>query len=334
MSSIPHVLFASGLTACTLAAQIHIEARTADTMTARTTAGSQTIAPGSALASGQGVNSTYRSSIGNCTASAMAQVLFSGTSAGATAAFTNSARSDEQFFCSGGPANAGQHAVIVALSSPIPVAGYIRVTATPSRQASAFSYAAASYGVDVGVDGSFELRGGTNPLQPTTSPDFVELPVVLGSTPLHIRLEAAAEVAQPFGPVSASMRLDLAFVAGAGRWTEFGSPCGAHLESRLWKQGNSAGLSFGLTSTTPTPHAFLVAGTQDLAVPVPPTGCVLRTDLLVFVPVDLANGPREFALPLTVQLPVLDVRFQLLSGVPQAGGTAWHTSQAHWLQLP
>ena len=76
-------------------------------------------------------------------------------------------------------------------------------------------------------------------------------------------------------------------------------------------------------------YGLYAFGVQGLSLPLPPLGCVLRTNPLVTVPaVVTSTGEATLALPLPATVGIGQYFIQYAAVVPHAGGAAWTMSNA------
>ena len=283
------IRFSFAILSATLAAQVNVAVRTVTPMLARTASGPQTIASGVLLNNGQGVTSTYNP--GFCFASATAYVTFSGGNS-PSASFASAVSTGQVGPCTGGSVDAGSHSIRVSLTSTQPLAGSLLISATCFRYSSWGG--GADFRVDVGDDRSVELQGDAG--FPPTLTAFLEMPVTLDSIPLHILIGQHAYNPDPFGSARAGVDVNVDFRPGPGRVGLIGAPCGAMLIGRLI-ENRGYRLELAVQGAPATPHTFLCVGSQDLNLVLPPTQCLLRTDLAAALPVVLSNGSGSWSVP-------------------------------------
>ncbi|MEO0479715.1 MAG: hypothetical protein AAF196_09565 [Planctomycetota bacterium] len=89
-----------------------------------------------------------------------------------------------------------------------------------------------------------------------------------------------------------------------------------------------AGFSTENISPTTTGH-YLILGLSDPMAHLPPTNCLLRTDILAPIPlIPSANGRADFLLELVPGLPIGELRAQFLAVELIGGVPHWETSEA------
>ena len=107
--------------------------------------------------------------------------------------------------------------------------------------------------------------------------------------------------------------------------SNYGTSCGGPALNGVVAQ-NGTRLDLQVSGAPVTPFGFLTLGATQLAVPLPPTQCLLRTDLLalLLLPVDNA-GQGAMSLPIPAGQS-LRAQLQFLAGVLQGPDLLWSTS--------
>lgn len=255
----------------------------------------------------------------NCQQGASARVsVVPGTSV----QFANIAYSTAQFGCVSDEAECGTHSIRVHFSANQPTSGTLRVTMTHAQSLGGFWIRATANGsVNVGADGIGVSTG--------ANPQTFERSVTLGPTPLPVLISAYA---LGFG-TSASTNITVSFV-GDGRVRPDGQPCGPTLIGTVLSDPLASLLSFHVRNAAVVPNAFLVLGVQPLGLSIPPTGCLLRTDIVlpIWVPIGW-DGRATLGYMLSPQF-ALSCHAQFLVATDVAGVTHWHTSERLTVRLP
>ncbi|MBK8980591.1 MAG: hypothetical protein IPM29_32205 [Planctomycetes bacterium] len=316
------------LTACPATAQVTASAF-ADTELVAVANGVRTTLPrGTRLLDGMGVSADDPNF--SCPANSAASIRILPQGSDLTFRFANGATASGNVFACLGRASAGSHAVLVTLAASQPTRGRIRITTTVPRALEAM------FSVDVGNDGVIEMASDLFAAGQVAG--LLEMPVTLDTAGLPIRIVAnAVAVASPVFPfATAQMDVEVKFLAGDGRLVPIGQPCGPALGGFLVDHPvDRHALVLGVTGSPVTPHAFFGLGITQINLPIPPLGCVLRTDILipVLTPVS-SSGTAALRIPLGASLPRGDVIVQYLAATVGTGGTVWRTSDALLVHLP
>ena len=311
------------------AAQIGVEVRTVTPLTAQSGANQLSIPANTLLSSSQGIDAGYTS--GACYSVASSSVTFSSTATSADVSFQNRAVSTSLMNqCGAGPSTVGSHTIRVSLTSPAPVSGHVLVSLSALASVS-LNRSDASWTIDVGDDATPELSG----MATQASTAFVERHAVLGTVPLGILITTRVFAGHPYqSQTNGFANFTIAFRPTPGRVSAIGSPCGPRLTGTLAQGGNLASFRLAAASTSQAQATYLIVGTQDLTVVLPPTACVLRTDPLLVAPVVVSNGAWSFTLPLATPFAATDVRAQFLEGLLVNNVPHWHLSEGIRLRLP
>lgn len=249
------------------------------------------------------------------------------TPLGAGAVFQTSARLTTNSLCQYWTAGTSGN-FVVTFAAPVPTAGVVTVTAqgTPG-----LLFPTASYTLDIGDDGTIELRSpGASGQQ-----QGVSFSTVLGPKPLRVRLALATSLSiLPGTSASTDLSVAIGFSGTGGWWTSVGTPCGAGLAGYVVRTTSTL-FRLEATQAPVTPHGFFAFGVSEVHLVVPPTLCVLRTDLLLALPVPVqpdGTATLVFALPNSIQGVV---RTQFLAGnVDGQNVERWWLSNAIRMALP
>ena len=334
-SHVRSLALASCLAAFTAPApgQIVVEVRTVMPWSASTRTGTTSVPANAWLASGDGVLSEER--LTGCTALATSALTFAGTATTADLLLLDHAVSGSSFgTCTSGRADTGPNALRVSLRAPAPIAGQLRITVAGTGSRS-FNQARATCSIDVDEDGAVEFAGDTNTTPTPMLDGSVELPWTVGPTPRTLLLNTSATAFPPYFLVTrgdVSVRVE--FRAGSGRLDRVGDACGPQHTGALLKDHDGWRLRLDATSAQQAPMTWLAVGQQTVALPLPPTGCVLRTDPFLALPAVWAGGRWSFTVPLPDPLPRFAVRTQIAECVLVQGVPHWHLSEALHLRLP
>ena len=177
--------------------------------------------------------------------------------------------------------------------------------------------------VDIGDDHSPDVHAGPN------ARTFEET-VTLGATPLPVLV--AVQNSAVAG--SATMNVSVRFLPTGSRLARSGPACGPTLAGSLLTDVSSSALTLGVRNSSVSPDAFLVLGLSQVVVPIPPTGCVLRTDIVapVWVPIS-ANGTASLRWTFGPQFAVTCYA-QYIVATDIAGVSHWHTSELLAIRFP
>ena len=211
--------------------------------------------------------------------------------------------------------------ILVTLSAPQPTGGNLEVHV--GNQPAGFPGIIVSDGyADLHDDGDIEIRAGV-PIPRVPGSNRLDLPVVLDPNGITVRLSTTSSV-QLF---TTQMNVTIKFTAGFGNLELAGSPCGPSLTAIHHRLLTGSRLDFVATAAAQTPFAFFVFGTTAFAVPVPPTGCELRTNILLLVATTLSpSGEATLSVPITpAVMGTFDSQFLTATQTPT--GLLWHTSQ-------
>ncbi len=236
-----------------------------------------------------------------------------------------------------GAASAGTSRIRVTLSSPTPVTGSLLARAEGTSR----------FANDLAL-GVLQITG---PGSPTTLAQF-DVSGFLGSSERPITVGPAGVTIEFGGRVDSWSRfmntrfpqdqsLVLQFVEGAfARLEPSGTPCGpdlsSHLDIVLRNGAPTPVLYFDVANSPQWPGAQFVLGISDPSVPIPPTNCLLRTDILIALPTSVDNaGAASWIQEIPPSVFGARFRVQYLVGrVAPAGFQEWQTSQAYqvWLR--
>ena len=287
-------------------AQLSVEAVTGNTVTVTATTTSRvrkTIPVNTDVSKGFSLTA---SSFTSCSATATAVFTVSNIFGGINAQFQNTTSASGNFFC-GASALAGANDVVVTLKSPKPVAGRLILTI----QILSGKNSSASGLVDVGNDGSPEIRGGQKTLDAVVGPKG--LPVLLRGFGSATGTDVSNFVAA------------VLFVPTGGRFGVIGKPCGGPVFEAFY---TGSLLQFQTSKAPAGPYALFAIGVKNWQVAIPPMNCILHTDILVAVGVPVTGGESLLKIPVTT--PVRGTfRMQYLI----SSGGAWRTSNALSLKL-
>jgi hypothetical protein len=212
-----------------------------------------------------------------------------------------------------GMSASGNANLLIRISSPTPAAGSLTLRGTPNPFVT----------IDVGDDGRPE-------------PWVSDIPIVVDSTGVDVRLACSASAVAPFVP-GAATNASVQFVPGPTRIDTSLQPCQAELSGWLTRLSNgSVRIDVVAHRSVVTPYAFFVFALNTQHIVVPPLGCVLGVDLLIPVPVTVdAQGNASFSAILAGPLPVVTLHDQFLAAVVDgAGNQVWRTSNRLAMQFP
>ncbi|MBK8979004.1 MAG: hypothetical protein IPM29_24170 [Planctomycetes bacterium] len=318
--------------ACAANAQVTMRATAATTLRVAVGSTTRTIPAGADLTAGASISVSQLAG-GSCPpgagSGAGASVAITAGASGPRCTFSNQAwENGSGFFCGVAPSTAGAHDVLVTLTAPQPTAGALRVSARGSN--------GRWFSIDIGNDGSAELvdQGDTLVTQE------YEVPILIDSTGVGVRLSASAVNQSGLFWSTGSATLAVEFLQSGGRLTRIGAPCGVDLTGHyeLIDPFFSTGVErfvFQGSNAPPWPAAFFVIGTTDTWLPIPPSNCPFRTDLLIPVFVTL-NPAGQAAVTLNVPAGFVrtDFRIQFLVGMAQGGLEYWNMSEALRVRYP
>jgi hypothetical protein len=275
--------------------------------------------PTGPVGAGRSIRASDR--IGNCSADASLSVrgLFFDASSSAVAdsvCYSYHARSAGSF--------------VVEFVSPQPVACVVSLVLLGSI--GNFSTSRGS-SVDIGADGSTEFSWSSL----SSQGESWSFQAVVGPQPLRVGIHVwASSSAQAGWPAAnASLTAVLGITTGGTGWlATSGARCGAGLGAYVARTATTK-FGFAVDGAPVTPHAFLVVGLRDAQLPIPPTMCVLRTDILVPLSVTVqpdGSGIASFTLPNSVRGLI---RAQFLAATVDAQNLDhWWTSNAIQIALP
>ena len=224
--------------------------------------------------------------------------------------------------------SSGSHAVLFRFYAPQATPGTLVISTSQPKPG------LSSYSVDVGNDGSTELAsaGGSTPgalMVPITVPAFAP-PL----TSFDVRVDSAANNGVSSG---ADMIVNVQFVPGV-LFPAYGTGCRIWNGSTFSLAGHYLPASSGgtlklqawngvITSTDP----FMIFGLNRLSLAVPPTGCLLLTDIVAAIPVPSSSGRTSFDVPVPAGLSGAQFLVQCIHASPLA---AWYTTNGIDVTLP
>ena len=141
---------------------------------------------------------------------------------------------------------------------------------TPTAGSLVLSGNGSSAHIDVGRDGVIEILGQT-------------IPIVVDSTGIEISMTCSASAVSPSRP-SSSEWADITFQPQTAGMLTALTPCGPEMAAWMSQNGSVTRLDFLVHRTIVTPATFLVLGVAPVAVQVPPTNCVLGTNIQLDLP--------------------------------------------------
>lgn len=224
------------------------------------------------------------------------------------------------------PPVVGPHAIRVRLTSASPVSGTLR--------AEGLAFAGSDFQVDVGDDGTRELSRTFG-----LTADVYEETLTIPAGGIDVIVTASASASGATGSYSANSSVQLSFARAGTNVSRSGTACGAALTARYWRLPvlSTLNRSFELAAENApvTPYAFFVVGTTPQNVAIPPLGCLLRTDIVVALPVTVDPTGRGAA---TIRAPQSVMAFDALAQFVAATLDAqqnplWRTSEAVRLRL-
>ncbi len=168
-------------------------------------------------------------------------------------------------------------------------------------------FATATLDLDVGADGSDELRFGNAGLPSTTLQRRIPLVLEPGvATVVRLRATNAASAASMFRSASSSMSCRLRFEAAPVRPAQiayYGNACGTTLGvADAIQSGGVHRLTFTAMSTLPNEAMAFVFGSEQVAVPIGASGCTLYLEPVAVV-YATADGTGRAAMALDVPGP-------------------------------
>lgn len=339
-ASLPLVLVALGVAVAssTASAQVTVRAVALDTINCSPNSGSP-IASGTDISAGYAISGSTFTDCGlGLSLSRSAASTFSTSRQGnvITVTLQQSANASGNAWGCSGSASAGAARIQVTLSSPTAVTGSLIARAEGTSL----------FANDPAL-GVLELTG---PGSPTTLAQFdthgflgtSERPITVG--PAGVMIEFGGRVDSSAGFLSTrppqDQSLVLQFVEGAfARLEPSGDPCGpelsTHLDILLRNGSPTPVLHFDVAHSPQWPGAQFVLGISDPSVPIPPTNCLLRTDILIALPTGVDNsGAASWIQEIPPSVYGARFRVQYLVGrVAPAGFQEWQTSQAYQIWL-
>ncbi|HMQ21831.1 MAG TPA: hypothetical protein PKE00_05030 [Planctomycetota bacterium] len=136
------------------------------------------------------------------------------------------------------------------------------------------------------VSGSGSIAIGTANFE-TPPRQGLEIPVSVGRDGLEFRLACAASY-------SSASSITATFVASTASAIQFYGPtCDAELQGAWHAARSGHRFVFRTTRAPRTPWTFLLVGTRQVSIPLPPSDCRLLTDFPVVLPLPIdAQGKR------------------------------------------
>lgn len=326
--------------------QVTVSLSTANTWQATAGASTQTLPQGTNLDAGGGVSASESTSSGLCQgtgagASCDVAPVLAGTSFSATV--TTLASSSSQF-CAAPGGSTGPNLLHATLTAPQPTFVRVRLELEKAQGILSIVYrriAPATISI-VGSPITLSVARGASAVPP---PMDVVVPVDANGTVLAITTSAQASLGLGINStdaeyVTARISFDVLGIAPVPNIsvTPIGLPCGSMLAGTVLPPapGPTATVDLQLSvSQAPVwPASFLIVGLDDIQVPIPPTGCPLRTSILVPLPVPVSPaGTIQVKVPIAAGLSPIDLRVQHLVGNLIGGQEQWHTSQALRVQV-
>jgi hypothetical protein len=204
----------------------------------------------------------------------------------------------------------GGHEVAILFTAGVPTAGYLEVVANGSSPGSAKLY-------------NRTLDSGTA--------------AVLTRRPLKVVVSSGVNSRRfSSGQHFQDSRVTVRFRPSAGVLRTIGSPCGPEFGAVYERTATlkPQHLTLLVSGSSAPVYGLYAFGIQSLSLPLPPLGCVLRTNPLVTVPASVTStGEATLALPLPATVGIGQYFIQYAAVVPHAGGTAWTMSNALELRV-
>jgi hypothetical protein len=154
----------------------------------------------------------------------------------------------------------------------------------------------------------------------------LQIPVCVGPTGLTVGVRVGALTNTGGGGT-------VEFLPNTSRVTPYGPKCAAELQGAWFPSKGRDVFCFRTTKAPSTPFNFILFGTKRLSLRLPPSNCLLLTDLPVFIPITIVAGTGElrFAIP---RIPGLVFNAQLLGSEKPMPNVYWRTSNALQFKLP
>lgn len=180
----------------------------------------------------------------------------------------------------------GDLSVLITFRSEQPLAGMVTIAADGTQ---AGLVPSAIYSLDVGADGSQEF---SSPKSHGGAVQGFTIPAVLGPNPLKLRIWMMAGVSVPVPLPSAQswIQVGATFSTTPASWfTSIGEPCGAMLTGHAIRTENTE-FRLQASGAPVTPDGYFVFGPTPIRLSIPPTDCLLRTDIAVAIRVPVILG--------------------------------------------
>ena len=149
--------------------------------------------------------------------------------------------------------------------------------------------------------------------------------VCVGQAGLQFRVRCSVRG----GSASTSVKFD----PSPGAVSPYGSRCPTELQGAWFRTWTDDVFRFITSGAPQTPFSFLVFGTQRLAIPLPPTNCMLLTNFPVVTPIQTVGGSHAVSW-LAPHMPGFTFHAQVLGVERLTPSILWRTSNAILFKVP